>query len=79
MARIEGVRTNGSLFTRFAFYLSRRKLGKVVKPVQVHALHKTLLFGFGMMENAQVKAKRVPAVEKELALMLVARRIGCPW
>jgi len=44
MARIEGVRTNGSLFTRFAFYLSRRKLGKVVKAVQVHALHKRCKF-----------------------------------
>ncbi len=79
MARIEGVTEGGSLLARLAFWVSRRKLGRVVKPVRVHALHTRLLQGFGAMEQAQGKAASVPATTKLLAEVLVAMRVGCPF
>jgi len=79
MARIEGVTKGGSLLARVAFFFSRRKVGRVVKPVQIHALHTRILLGYGQMEMAQEKARRVPSVVKALAQVQVARRIGCPF
>ena len=79
MSRIDGVTRGGSLFARIAFFLTRRKVGRVIKPVRVHALHTTVLLGYGQMELAQEKAKRLPAALKSLGQILVATRIGCPF
>ncbi len=79
MARIDGVQSGGSLLARIAFFLTRRKVGRVVKPVRVHALHTRLLTGYGQMELAQDKARRLPAALKSLAGVRAAQRIGCPF
>ncbi len=79
MARIEGVSRRGSLLVRIAFFLTRRKVGRVVTPVRIHALHTPLLYGYGQMEMAQEKAKRVPTAVKALAQVRIAMRIGCPF
>ncbi len=79
MARINGVKKGGSVLTRIAFFLARRKVGKVILPVRVHALHPRLLYGYGQMEMAQEKAKRVPDGIKLLGQILVAMRVGCPF
>ena len=79
MARIEGVKQGGPLLGRFAFWLSRRKIGRVPKPLRIYALHRRLLMGYGQMEMAQEKAQRVPASVKSLASVLVALRVGCPF
>lgn len=67
------------MLARVAFWISRRRLGRVVAPIRVHALHTRLLSGYGAMENAQEKASRVPATTKLLADVLVAMRVGCPF
>lgn len=79
MARIEGVSRGGSLLARIAFFLTKRKVGRVVKPVRVHALHSGLLLGYGQMEQAQAKARRVSLAVKELAQIRTAMRVGCPF
>ncbi|MFP6609946.1 MAG: hypothetical protein VCB80_07195 [Deltaproteobacteria bacterium] len=79
MARIEGVTQGGSLLARVVFWMSRRKLGRVIGPLRVHALHTRLLAGVGSMETAQEKASTVPATIKVLAEVLVAMRVGCPF
>lgn len=79
MARIEGVTRGGSLLARIAFLLTRRKVGKVVRPVRVHALHSALLMGYGQMEQAQAKARLLPVALKELAQIRTAMRVGCPF
>ena len=79
MARIQGVTRGGSLLARIAFFMSRRKLGKVVRPVRVHALNPSLLLGYGQMESGQGKAKSFPPAVKALAKVRVAMRIGCPF
>lgn len=79
MARIEGVTRGGSLLARLAFFATRRKVGRVVTPVRINALHNWILYGYGNMETAQEKAKRVPAAVKSLAQVLIAMRVGCPF
>ncbi len=78
MARIAGV-DKGGILARMAFFLTRRKLGRVIRPVRVHALHTRLLVGYGQMELAQEKASRLPESVKSLAHIRVAMRIGCPF
>ena len=79
MARIEGVNRGGSILARLAFFFTRRKVGRVIKPVRIHALHRRLLMGYGQMEMAQEKAGTVPDVVKCLAELRVAMLIGCPF
>ena len=79
MARIAGVTKGGSLLARFAFFLTRRKIGRVIAPVRLHALHGRILMGYGQMETAQEKAVSVPATVKALAQIRIAMRIGCPF
>jgi hypothetical protein len=79
MARIAGVERGGSLLARIAFFLSRRRLGRVVRPLRIHALSSRLLFGYGQMEQAQLGMKRCPADLRSLASVRVAMRVGCPF
>ena len=79
MARIQGVASGGSLLARIAFFMSRRKLGKVVRLVRVHALNPSILLGYGQMEGSQGKAKSFPPAVKALAKVRVGMRIGCPF
>lgn len=79
MPRIRGVENGGSVLARIAFFMTRRKVGKVIRPVRVHALHPRLLLGYGRMEQAQEKAARVPQRVKAVATLRVAMRIGCPF
>jgi hypothetical protein len=79
VARISGVVKGGSLPARLAFFVSRRKAGRVIEPVRIHALHTRLLLGYGQMEMAQQKSGAVPATVKSLAEIRIAMRIGCPF
>ena len=79
MSRIAGVQKGGGILARIAFFLCRRKVGKVVQPLRIYALHPRALLGYGQMEQAQQKSRRVPIVVKSLAQTLVAMRVGCPF
>ncbi len=79
MSRITGVNRGGTILARLAFFFTRRKVGRVIRPVRVHALHSRLLFGYGQMEMAQEKADKIPSALKSLAQIRVAMRVGCPF
>ena len=79
MARIEGMERRRTLVARLAFFLSRRSYGHVITPARVYALDSGLLLAVGLMEEMQERAKQTKAPMKQLARMLVAWRIGCPW
>lgn len=84
MARIAGASPNqGGLFRRLfvwgIYSLTRRKLGRVVMPVQVTAHHSKILWGYGQMEQSQLASKQVDARLKGLAELRVATLIGCPF
>jgi AhpD family alkylhydroperoxidase len=79
MARIEGMKRPRTLVARLAFFLSRHSYGRVITPARVYALDSRLLLAVGLMEEVHDWAKQTRAPVKQLARMLVAWRIGCPW
>jgi hypothetical protein len=84
MARIPGAPSNqGGLFRRLfvgvVYWLTRRRLGHVIMPVQVTAHHATILWGYGQMEQSQMASKVVDHKIKGLAELRVATLVGCPF
>ncbi len=84
MARIRGADPSkqgllSGLFTRIVYALTRRKIGRVVMPVQLVAHHSKLLWGYGQMEQSFASSHLVDAALKDLAQLRVATLIGCPF
>lgn len=80
MARIAGLEPGrAGLFTRFVYWMTRRKTGRLVLPVKVTAHHTRLLRAMGEMEMGQAAAHAVPAELKALAGIYAALLIGCPF
>lgn len=78
--RIEGVPdSKASLFVRFAYWFSQRRLGKVADPLKIMGHHSWVSFGYGMFELAGERARLVELRLKELAQLKVATLIGCPF
>ena len=80
MARISGVEQHdANMLTRVAYRMVRKKVGKVVMPIKVHAHHFTLFGGMAAMEMAQDKAHDLDTVVKSLVQIRAATLIGCPF
>ena len=84
MARVPGAPANqGGLFRRMfvgLFYsMTRRRLGRLIMPVQVTAYHPKILWGYGQMEQSQAASKLIDPKLKGLAELRVATLIGCPF
>ena len=84
MARIQGAKPSqlgilGGLLARIVYSLTRRKLGRVVMPVQVTAHHPQILWGYGQMEQSLLSSRRVDTALKDLATLRVATLVGCPF
>lgn len=80
MARIPGVEpSQANLFTRFAYWMTKRKVGRLILPVKITAHQPRLLRGSGEMDMAQFAVHSVPATLKELASIKTAMLIGCPF
>ena len=80
MARIPGVEPKeAGLFARIAYFMTKRRLGRVIMPIKIKAHHPRLLRALAHMELGQEAAKTVPAQLKALAQVKAARMIGCPF
>jgi hypothetical protein len=80
MARIPGVEPNeAGPFTRFVYWMTKRKIRRVVLPVKITAHQPRLLMGMGQMEQALMAVHSVPETLKELACIRAAMLIGCPF
>jgi len=83
MARIEGAEPSKQgpmgLFTRIAYALTKRKVGRVVMPVQLVAHHPRILWGYSQMEQSLASSHLVEGALKNLAQLRVATLIGCPF
>ena len=84
MARIRGADPGqqeflSGLFTRIVYALVKRKLGRVVTPVQIVAHHPRILWGYAQMEQSFVSSRLVGLALKELAQLRVATLVGCPF
>ena len=78
MARIPEPAQPG-VFARFVYWMTKRRLGRVVSPVKITAYHPGLLWGYGQMEQAFASSDLVGAGLKDLAQLRVATLIGCPF
>ena len=67
------------LFTRIVYGITRRKLGRLVIPVQITAHHSRILWGYGQMEQSLAGSSLVDSKVKHLAEMRVATLVGCPF
>jgi hypothetical protein len=80
MARIPGVApSEAGLVTRFLYWMTKRKLRRVVAPMKITAHHTRLLVGMCEMEMAQAAAHSVEESLKALAGIKTAALIGCPF
>jgi len=80
MARIRGVEANeAGLFTRLLYWMTRRKVGRVIVPFKVTAHQPRLLFAVGGMEMGQQALRTVDAKLKVLAEIKAATLVGCPF
>ncbi len=84
MARIRGADPSqqgllSGLFTRVIYSLVKRKLGRVVMPVQIVAHHSRILWGYAQMEQSFVSSDLVDTALKDLAQLRVATLVGCPF
>ncbi|HEX6588694.1 MAG TPA: hypothetical protein VF039_06700 [Longimicrobiales bacterium] len=79
MARISGVDNPGASFATLIFRAVRKRLGRVPRPMRIHALAPAVLRGYAFMEAGQESATGVPKKLKKLGQVRVATRIGCPF
>jgi len=80
MARIAGVeKESAGLFTRFVYWMTRRKAGRVILPVKITAHQPRLLRAMGEMEMGQAAVHSVDPILKVLASIKTATLIGCPF
>jgi hypothetical protein len=84
MARINGAPCSQGgpfrrLFVNVVYFLTRRRLGRVIMPVQVTAHQSKILWGYLLMEKSQMGSKLVDSKLKGLAELRVATLVGCPF
>ena len=84
MVRIRGAEPSkqgllSGLFTRIVYGMTRRKVGRVVMPVQLVAHHPKLLWGYGQMEQSLASSQLVGVGLKDLGQLRVATLVGCPF
>ena len=84
MARINCATSNQGgpirrLFVGLVYWLTRRRLGRVIMPVQVTAHHGKIFWGYLQMEQSQMSSKLVDVKLKGLAQLRVATLVGCPF
>jgi hypothetical protein len=82
MARIEGSSRPG-LFGRLVYWVARRRFGRVPEPTRIMAHNRWAFVAMSMYEaflpKARVLDARGEARGKELATILAAMRVGCPF
>lgn len=80
MPRLDGVdHEHAGLFARIVYFMTKRRLGRVIAPIKIKAHHPRLLRGYVHMELGQQAAHALPAQLKTLADVKVAKMIGCPF
>ena len=67
------------LLVKTVYHFTRKRLGRVIMPVQVNAHHPKLFWGYIQMEQSQMGAKLVDHKLKGLAELRVATLVGCPF
>ena len=67
------------IIARIAFWLAKKKVGKIPGSLRLVAHNRSVLFAYGAFETWMGGAKRVDVRIKTLASLRVAQLIGCPF
>ncbi|HWE30942.1 MAG TPA: hypothetical protein VHB97_23205 [Polyangia bacterium] len=78
MARIEGSDRPG-WFGRLVYWVARRRFGRIPEPMRVTAHNRWVFAAMCLYEGLLPKAHVVEGRGKELASILAAMRVGCPF
>lgn len=84
MARISGAPSNQGgplrrLFVSVVYWFTKRRLGRVIMPIQVNAHHGKIFWGYVQMEQSQMSSKLVDHKLKGLVELRVATLVGCSF
>jgi hypothetical protein len=80
MSRVAGLPPGrAGLLVRFAYWFSKRMLGKVTEPLTVAARHPWIFRGYTAYEFALGRARRVDPRLKALVGLKAAALVGCPF
>ena len=80
MARIRGVEAKeAGPFTRFLYWMTKRKVGRVILPFKITAHQPRLLLAVGQMEMSQQALHTLDMKLKALAGIKTATLVGCPF
>jgi hypothetical protein len=84
MARISGASRNQGglirrLFVGIVYFVTQRRLGRIIMPIQATAHHPRIFWGYLQMEQSQMSSKLIDARLKGLAELRVATLVGCPF
>jgi len=80
MGRVEGIPARrASLMVRFAYWFSKRMVGKVPEPLTVAAHQPWIFRAYTGYEFALARAKLVDPRLKVLAELKAAALVGCPF
>ena len=80
MARIRGIEANeAGILTRFLYWMTRRRVGRLIQPSKITAHQPRLLLASGQMEMGQQAVHSVDAKLKVLAEIKAATLVGCPF
>ena len=78
MARIAG-RERPGLWGRLVYFVARRRFGRVPEPTRIAAHNRWVFVASTLYEAFSPKATVVDGRGKELASILTAMRVGCPF
>ena len=67
------------LLARIAYWMTRRRYGKVLDPVRIYAYRPRLLRAVGGLFRTIERSDRVPPRLRAMAVHHTARLIGCPF
>jgi hypothetical protein len=80
MSRIDGIGpARAGLLARIAYWLARRRLGRVPGPLRVYAHSNAVLQAVGGFELALERARRVEPRLLALAQLRTGALVGCPF
>lgn len=80
MSRIQPVEPQqAGWFIRFVYWMTQRKLGRVILPVKIAAHHPRLMRALGAMESGQAAAHSIPTSIEALAEIKTAMLVGSPF
>jgi hypothetical protein len=78
MARIDGSERPG-LFGRLVYWVAQKRFGRVPEPTRITAHNRWIFAAMSMYEGLLPKAQVLEPRGKELASILTAMRVGCPF